>query len=194
MCISDAGTILRWFSGPYLMRSSSHILLSLLPISGWLNRSLIIWLLFCAVQFLWFFAYVLKTSLTYGMRKSLCKVTFDMYQGALASFLNVLDWDIWIIFVLGTGVWKRFLDISVLYILLCYIVLSSYLRKLQCLKVRRLSKMKEVQIGVLPENPTLIYQLNCRVHLKLLLRVFKFVRIYQCEFISDDQYFHRNPC
>jgi hypothetical protein len=32
------------------------------------------------------------TSVTYGMRKSLCKVTFDMYQGALASFLNVLDW------------------------------------------------------------------------------------------------------
>jgi hypothetical protein len=31
------------------------------------------------------------TSVTYGMRKSLCKVTFDMYQGALASFLNVLD-------------------------------------------------------------------------------------------------------
>jgi hypothetical protein len=26
------------------------------------------------------------------MRKSLCKVTFDMYQGALASFLNVLDY------------------------------------------------------------------------------------------------------
>jgi hypothetical protein len=29
------------------------------------------------------------TSVTYGMRKSLCKVTFDMYQGALANFLNV---------------------------------------------------------------------------------------------------------
>jgi hypothetical protein len=26
---------------------------------------------------------------TYGMPKSLYKVTFDMYQGALASFLNV---------------------------------------------------------------------------------------------------------
>jgi hypothetical protein len=39
---------------------------------------------------LWFFAYVLMTSVTYGMRKSLCKVTFDMYQGALANFLNVL--------------------------------------------------------------------------------------------------------
>jgi hypothetical protein len=30
-------------------------------------------------------------SVTYGMRKSLCKVTLDMYQGALASFLIVLD-------------------------------------------------------------------------------------------------------
>jgi hypothetical protein len=37
-----------------------------------------------------FFAYVLMTSVTYGMRKSLCKVRFDMYQGALANFLNVL--------------------------------------------------------------------------------------------------------
>jgi hypothetical protein len=34
-------------------------------------------------------------SVTYGMRKSLCKVAFDMYQGALASFLNVLDWNVW---------------------------------------------------------------------------------------------------
>jgi hypothetical protein len=56
-----------------LMRSSGHILLSLLPISGWLNRSLIIWLLFCAVRFLWFFAYVLMTSVSYGILKSLCK-------------------------------------------------------------------------------------------------------------------------
>jgi hypothetical protein len=31
------------------------------------------------------------TSVTYGMRKSLCKVMFDMYQGALVNFLNVLD-------------------------------------------------------------------------------------------------------
>jgi hypothetical protein len=31
------------------------------------------------------------TSVTYGMRKSLCKVMFDMYQGALANFLNVLE-------------------------------------------------------------------------------------------------------
>jgi hypothetical protein len=31
------------------------------------------------------------TSVTYGMRKSLCKVRFDMYQGALANFRNVLD-------------------------------------------------------------------------------------------------------
>jgi hypothetical protein len=31
------------------------------------------------------------TSVTYGMLKSLCKVTFDKYQGALASFLNDLD-------------------------------------------------------------------------------------------------------
>jgi hypothetical protein len=73
------------------MRSSGHILLSLLPISDSLNRSLISWLLFCAVRFFLFFAYVLMTSVTYGMRKSLCKVTFDMYQGALTSFLNVLD-------------------------------------------------------------------------------------------------------
>jgi hypothetical protein len=55
------------------------------------NRSLISWLSFCAVRFLCFFAYVLMTSVTYGMRKSLCKVRFDMYQGALANFLNVLD-------------------------------------------------------------------------------------------------------
>jgi hypothetical protein len=40
------------------------------------------------------------TSVTYGMRKSLCKVMFDMYQGALANFLNVLDWNVWRIFVL----------------------------------------------------------------------------------------------
>jgi hypothetical protein len=31
------------------------------------------------------------TSVTYGMRKSLCKVTFHVYQGALPSFLSVLD-------------------------------------------------------------------------------------------------------
>jgi hypothetical protein len=54
------------------------------------NRSLISWLSFCAVRFLCFFAYVLMTSVTYGMLKSLCKVT-DMYQGASANFLNVLD-------------------------------------------------------------------------------------------------------
>jgi hypothetical protein len=35
--------------------------------------------------------HVLMTSVTYGMRKSLCKVAFDMYQGALANFPNVLD-------------------------------------------------------------------------------------------------------
>jgi hypothetical protein len=70
----------------------------LLPISGF--RSLISWLLFCAVRFLWFFAYVLMTSVTYGMLKSLCKVMFDMYQGAWANFLNVLDWNVWRIFVL----------------------------------------------------------------------------------------------
>jgi hypothetical protein len=40
------------------------------------------------------------TSVTYGMPKSLCKVTFDMYQGALANFLNVLDLNVWRIFVL----------------------------------------------------------------------------------------------
>jgi hypothetical protein len=51
MWISEASSILRWFSGAYL--SSGRILLSLLPISGWLNRSLISWLLFCAVRFLW---------------------------------------------------------------------------------------------------------------------------------------------
>jgi hypothetical protein len=100
MWICEAGTIHRWLSGAYLMRSSGHILLSLLPISGWLNRSLINWLLFCAVRLLWFFAYVLMTSVTYGMRKSLCKVMFDMYEGALANFLNVLDWNAWRIFVL----------------------------------------------------------------------------------------------
>jgi hypothetical protein len=50
MWISEAGTILRWFSGAYLVRSSGHILLSLLPISGWVNRSLISWLSFCAVR------------------------------------------------------------------------------------------------------------------------------------------------
>jgi hypothetical protein len=33
MWISEAGTIHRWFSGAYLMRSSGHILLSLLPMS-----------------------------------------------------------------------------------------------------------------------------------------------------------------
>jgi hypothetical protein len=63
MWISEAGTIHRWFSGAYIMRSSGHILLSLLPISVWLNRSLISWLLFCAVRFLWFFAYVLMTKI-----------------------------------------------------------------------------------------------------------------------------------
>jgi hypothetical protein len=72
MWISEAGTIHRWFSGAYLMRSSGHILLSLLHISGWVNRSLISWLSFCAVRFLCFFAYVLMTYVTYGMRKSLC--------------------------------------------------------------------------------------------------------------------------
>jgi hypothetical protein len=55
------------------------------------HMSLISWLSFCAVRFLCFFVYVLMTSVTYGMHKSLCKVMFDMYQGALANFLNVLD-------------------------------------------------------------------------------------------------------
>jgi hypothetical protein len=40
------------------------------------------------------------TFVTYGMPKSLCKVTYDMYQDALASFLNVLDWNVWGMFVL----------------------------------------------------------------------------------------------
>jgi hypothetical protein len=45
------------------------------------------------------------------MRKSLFKVMFDMYQGALANFLNVLDWNVWRIFVLEfekdySGQWK----------------------------------------------------------------------------------------
>jgi hypothetical protein len=87
MWISEAGTIHRWFSGAYLMRTSGHILISLLLISGWLNRSLVSWLLFCAVRFLWFFAYVLMTSVTYGVRKSSCKVMFDMYRRALANFI-----------------------------------------------------------------------------------------------------------
>jgi hypothetical protein len=64
MWISEAGTILRWFSGAYLTRSSGHILLSFLPVSGWLNRSVISWLLFCAVRFFLFFAYVLMTWVT----------------------------------------------------------------------------------------------------------------------------------
>jgi hypothetical protein len=50
--MSEAGTILRWFSGACLMGSSGHILLSLLPIPRWLNRSLISWFLFCAIRFL----------------------------------------------------------------------------------------------------------------------------------------------
>jgi hypothetical protein len=90
MCISKVDT---WFSGAYLTRSSGHILLRFLSISGWLSRSLISWLLFCEVRFLWFFTYVLMNSVTYGMLKSLCEVTFDTYQGALATFLNVLDWN-----------------------------------------------------------------------------------------------------
>jgi hypothetical protein len=49
------------------MRSSGHVLLSLLSIPGWLNRSLISWLLFCVDRFLCFFAYALMTSVTYGM-------------------------------------------------------------------------------------------------------------------------------
>jgi hypothetical protein len=40
------------------------------------------------------------TSVTYAMRKSLCKVMFDMYQGALGNLRNVLDWNVWRIFVL----------------------------------------------------------------------------------------------
>jgi hypothetical protein len=43
------------------------------------------------------------TSVTYGMRKSLCKVMFDMYQGALASFLNnALKTDGYYAYVLAT--------------------------------------------------------------------------------------------
>jgi hypothetical protein len=47
-----------------------------------------------------FFAYALMTSVTYGMLRSLCKVAFDTYQGALTSFLSILDWNVWRIFVL----------------------------------------------------------------------------------------------
>jgi hypothetical protein len=50
------------------MRSSGHILLSLLPILGGVNRSLISWLSFCAVRFLCFFAYALMPSVTYGIK------------------------------------------------------------------------------------------------------------------------------
>jgi hypothetical protein len=97
MCISEAGTILRWFSGAYLMRSSGHILLSLLPIFGWLNRSVISWLL-CAVQFLWFFAYVLMTSIKYGIklfRRFLLFVQFRIRSHSLSSWLAdcVLSWN-----------------------------------------------------------------------------------------------------
>jgi hypothetical protein len=47
------------------------------------------------------------TSVTYGVRKSLCKVMFDMYQGALANFLNVLDSNVWRIFLLEGCVAKH---------------------------------------------------------------------------------------
>jgi hypothetical protein len=102
---SEAGTILRWFTGAYLERSSGHVLWSLLSIFGWLSRSRIRWLLFWAIRFLCFFANSCMTFVTYGMWRSLCKVWLDMYQGAFAIFLKVLDWNVWSIFVLE-GVWK----------------------------------------------------------------------------------------
>jgi hypothetical protein len=80
------------------------------PISGWLNRSLISWLSFCAVRFLRFFAYVLTTSVPYGMFKSLCKVTFDMCQGALASFLKL--WFVSFISKSHTKLWTYYLKRS----------------------------------------------------------------------------------
>ncbi|PNF41058.1 hypothetical protein B7P43_G07663 [Cryptotermes secundus] len=40
------------------------------------------------------------TSVTHGMLRSLCMVAFDTYQGALTSFLSVLDWNVWRIVVL----------------------------------------------------------------------------------------------
>jgi hypothetical protein len=64
---------------------------------------LISWLSFCAVRFLCFFAYVLMTYVTYGILKSLCKVTFDMYQEVMASFLNVLDLKMAVMSALRTG-------------------------------------------------------------------------------------------
>jgi hypothetical protein len=48
-------------------------------------------------------------SVTYGMGKSLCKVMFDMYQGPIANFLNVLDRNVWIIFVLEGYIKSDFL-------------------------------------------------------------------------------------
>jgi hypothetical protein len=67
MWISEAGTIHRWFFFLFQV--------------DWTGL-FISWLLFCVVRFLWFFTHVLMTSVTYGMFKSLCKVTFDLYHGA----------------------------------------------------------------------------------------------------------------
>jgi hypothetical protein len=91
MCISEAATILRWFSGAYLMRSSGHILLSLLPISCWLNRSLISWMLFCAVWFLWFFAYVLMTYVRYILDLVFNLLTAAIQRWTIAESCDGLD-------------------------------------------------------------------------------------------------------
>jgi hypothetical protein len=88
MWISEADTIHRWFSGAYLRRSSGHILLSLLPISGWSNRSLISWLLFCAVRFLCFFAYVLMTSVNLTYMNLIC-VPIPISRRFILSYMEL---------------------------------------------------------------------------------------------------------
>jgi hypothetical protein len=106
MYVSETGTIIRWFSGACLERSSDNVLWSLLSISGWFNRSRIKWLLFWAVRFLCFFAYARMNSFTYGMWKLLCRV----YQGA-KGFVGVRKQEILI--CCGQecdGIWKQLLS------------------------------------------------------------------------------------
>jgi hypothetical protein len=88
MWISEAGTIHRWFSGAYLMTSSGHILLSLLPMLGWVNRSLISWLSFCAVRFLCFFAWKFIPS---NLRRHIQAMDFIQYP--TASF-KICPWNL----------------------------------------------------------------------------------------------------
>jgi hypothetical protein len=76
----------------YLVRSSRHILWSLLTSFDWWNSSHISWLLWPVVRSLYLLAWTVISSCTNGILRLLCNVRFEMNQGAPVIILRVFDW------------------------------------------------------------------------------------------------------